>query len=573
MNKAKDTNKILKLIIVAGISLAMWLLSILYGGLSYETNDDATINLIAAGAYGEGSQYLIYTSALIGYGLKALYAVFGGVNCYLWFYLVFDLLAVVAVSLVISRDMGYLVTAAVTLLANVVLAHNLYIHLQYSQNASAFGVVGFLILLDYLQRNGENKALLLWATLFIALSYSARKENFLFLVPFGLAAIFFEVLPYALKKEKRRIMLSLLVPVAVIAISIFADRYMYYRTPEWADYSRINEIMTDKLDYGNYNFEWNKEEYLEAGFTEWDFRFMEETSYNDIDNFSREKLEKMEEIGRSTRRDKIRFDATTLGETIGDIKGAFGESPLPLCAGIVIGFAIVIAILYKDIKGLMCIVVQALGVFGGSYYLQCIHRTPWRVRYGLWLAALLMVLGGVIVPKVPEILRYISGKLGKNNKGFCVIVGIASLVPLFLWAQSLDFSLDVFNEPEDYRYNLIKTMDEKDALFVMSMDDMYGGLCGARSVMDINRDYAGFYSHVLPVGGWVVPSPIAEYYAHTNGISNVYKSLVDRDDVYYYGGGEHMGYLYVYLNEKYGPGIEVREQDFGDFMAWKFYGQ
>ncbi|MBP3196887.1 MAG: hypothetical protein J6N21_07765 [Butyrivibrio sp.] len=571
MNKAKDTNKILKLIIVAGISLAMWILSILYGGLGYETNDDATINLIAAGAYGEGSQYLIYTSALIGYGLKALYALFGGVNCYLWFYLVFDLLAVIAVSLIISRDMGYLGTAAVTLLANAVLAHNLYIHLQYSQNASAFGVVGFLILLDHLQRNGESKAQFFWATLFIALSYSARKENFFFLVPFGLAAILFEVLPYALKKEKRKLMLSLLIPVAVVAVSILADRYMYYRTPEWADYSRINEIMTDKLDYGNYNFEWNKEEYLEAGFTEWDFRFMEETSYNDIDNFSREKLEKMEEIGSSTRRDKIRFDAATFGETFGDIKGAFNESPLPMCAVIVIVLAVVIAAMYKDINGLMSITVQILGVLGGSYYLQCIRRTPWRVRYGLWLAAMLMVLGGVIVPKIPSLLNDMKKKLDGKAKAVCVVAMLASLIPVCLWAHKLDFSLQVFDEAGDYRYDLIKSMDQADALFVMSMDDMYGGLCGARSVMDINKDYAGFYSHVLPVGGWVVPSPVAEYYANVNGISNVYKALADRDDVYYYGGGEHMGYMYVYLNEKYGPGIEVKEQDFGDFMAWKFY--
>lgn len=573
MNKAKDTNNVFKMIIVVGISLVMWILSILYGGLSYETNDDATINLIAAGAYGEGSQYLIYTSALIGYGLKALYAVFGGVNCYLWFYLVFDLLAVVAVCAVVSRDMGYLGTAAVSLLVNVVLSHELYIHLQYSQNASVFGAVGFLILLVYLQRNGKNRWQLFLATLFLALSFSARKESFFFLVPFGLAAIFFEVLPYGFKKEKRKLMLSLLIPVLVIVLSVLVDRHMYFGTPEWADYSRINEIMTDKLDYGNYNFEWNKEEYLEAGFTEWDFRFMEETSYNDPDNFSRDKLEKMVEIGAGTRRDTIHFDAATLADTMADIKGAFGESPLPLCAVIVIVTGVFIAILFKDIRGLLSIAVQIIGVLGGSYYLQCIHRTPWRVRYGLWLAAMMMVLGGVIVPKITMIIASLSEKFAGKYKAICFALVAVTVIPVCLWFQTLDFSMNIFEPIDDGRYTLTQAMDQTDSLFVMGMDEMFGGLCGARNVMDINRDYAGFYSHVLPVGGWVVPSPIAEYYAHANGIPNVYKSLVDRDDVYYYGGGEHMGYLYVYLNEKYGPGIEVREQDFGDFMAWKFYRQ
>ena len=184
-----------------------------------------------------------------------------------------------------------------------------------------------------------------------------------------------------------------------------------------------------------------------------------------------------------------------------------------------------------------------------------------------------MVIGGVIVPKIPVIINNLSDKLAGKYKAICVVLAVAAVVPVCLWFRNLDFSMNVLEPTDDGRYNLIRTMDQTDSLFVMGMDEMYGGLCGARNIMGINKDYAGFYSHVLPVGGWVVPSPIAEYYAHANGISNVYRSLVDRDDVYYYGGGEHMGYMYVYLNEKYGLGIEVKEQDFGDFMAWKFYRQ
>ncbi len=66
-------------------------------------------------------------------------------------------------------------------------------------------------------------------------------------------------------------------------------------------------------------------------------------------------------------------------------------------------------------------------------------------------------------------------------------------------------------------------------------------------------------------------SPIGMYYANVHGIQNVFKSFIERDDVYYIGGGETAGYIYVYLNEKYGPGIGMQDVEFEWGTAWKFY--
>lgn len=51
-------------------------------GIRYQLNDDAIISNIAAGAYGKDSQYLVYVNILVGWVLKGLYFVYGGVN---WF--------------------------------------------------------------------------------------------------------------------------------------------------------------------------------------------------------------------------------------------------------------------------------------------------------------------------------------------------------------------------------------------------------------------------------------------------------------------------------------------------------
>ena len=46
---------------------------------------------------------------------------------------------------------------------------------------------------------------------------------------------------------------------------------------------------------------------------------------------------------------------------------------------------------------------------------------------------------------------------------------------------------------------------------------------------------------------------------------------MERDDVFFICGGEKAGYVYVYLNEKYGPGInmEMVDEVYGA-PVWRF---
>jgi hypothetical protein len=700
MKKRGVSAKIIKILIVTVLSAAVWIISILYGGIHYETNDDTVINLIAAGAFGKPSQYLIYTSALMGYGIKVLYWIFGSINCYLWCYLVLNLLAVIAIVYILTEDIGYVGTALCALLVNVILAKDLYISLQYTKNASLYGAVGFLLLVSFLDRGGKKWLRLLAGTMFIALSFSSRKESFFFLVPFGLAALFFAALPYFEKGlsesaspkmpsaesteirsgrhfvpqilhgklfdpnssksgGNRKLLLSLTLPLAVIILSVIVDRHMYYGSPEWADYTKINIIMTDKLDYGNYNFEWHRDKYEAAGFTEWDFRFLDECTYNDIENFSRERLEKIEEIGGDIKMNRLRFDREILEITVADMGGSFWQSLIPFATVVVSAIALILAFLCQDTFALAAIAVQLMGLVAGSYYLSCLRRAIWRVKFGLWFAALLMIMGCVIIPLIRRLLERSSGagaqtdnvmpengsgsglqtdqlmvemdagfvsqtdqvmpengsgsglqtdqvmaemdagsgsqvnqgmveneacsetqkitedmlwKPNKKASGICLaVLALFCVVVTGAWFRGIDFDSDAFAKTDNERYEMIHRMNDSDSLFVMSLDNMFGGLCGAINIFEINSDYAGFYSHVIPAGGWIVPAPIAELYANENGIANVYRSLPERDDLYYYGGGEHMGYMLMYLNEKYGPGIQVREERFDGFTAWKFY--
>ena len=109
----------LKYLEIGIISAFIFFLCIIYGGINYETNDDTAMNLIAAGAYGEPSQYLVYSGILWGYFIKLLYRLFPNVNCYLLTFLFLNLVSVISICVVLSEKLDLVCTAVVTVLVNV----------------------------------------------------------------------------------------------------------------------------------------------------------------------------------------------------------------------------------------------------------------------------------------------------------------------------------------------------------------------------------------------------------------------------------------------------------------------
>lgn len=563
--------KIHKPLIIIIISIIIWILSISYGGLNYQANDDTIMNMIAAGAYGEGSQYLICSGIVIGHLIKTLYNIFPGVNCYLWTYLVLNLISVISIAVVISDELSLLGTAITTIIVNIFFAKDFYIDIQFSKNAALYAGAGFFILLSYLYRGNKSTFRLLVTSFLFVISYSVRKEGFFFLLPFGLVGIAIVSLPIFREKKSTRFLLPLLVPLFSALLSLGANYYTFALDPDWKEYYDRDMILTDKRDFGNYNFEWNKEEYLEAGFTEWDFALLDIWYYNDVDNFSLDKIKKMAEIGQSTRVDRIRLESSLFSETFTIIRDSFKEGPLSTVTIIIIFITSIYCIRHKKHLRLMGILILAGGLFMECYYLACVRRALWRVEYGSWLATALMMSGSILLPDMKNIVDVTKNKY--PVKFFLGLLSAAALLLAFLWQRTvLDYSYDNYAYSDSYGYELFQAISKvPDKFFVVSIDNMFGGLCGARNIMEIDRRYVGLFRNVAAAGNYVIPAPNGMYYAHQRGITNVFGSLADRDDMYYVGDGERMGYILMYINEKYGPGIEVREEEFDGFTAWKYF--
>ncbi|RKM57064.1 hypothetical protein D6853_03335 [Butyrivibrio sp. X503] len=541
------------------ISLVFFLACVLLGRLKYSTNDDTIMNLISAGAFGGESQYLVYNNIIFGYILKVLYTVIPGVNWYLWSYLIFNLLSVIAISAVITEGFSLSVTAFVTTALNMIFAYDFYTEIQFTQSSSFYAIAGGIILFSMIIRKKRNIPGIIVATIFVSMGVMARAAGAGIVLPFlGTACLF---IPCFFKKELKNALITFALPLAAVVICLLANFYAYYVNPDWKYFSEWNNIMVEKCDHGNYNFNWDKEAYLEAGFTETDFQLLDMWVWNDTEYFNLDKLRTMQEIGEGTRKDKLRLDPEVFKYTFQKL----AESPRYGASPVVFVLLVLTSLIFFKKRYKLLVLIQTLWVFVLYYVLTCSKRIMWRVESGIWLSAILFTVLFIIGTRA-----YKDSALYKLydrfRKGFAIAALAVSVIAVAVFGcGQFSYFINEKNghiaEEPDPTYEKVKAITEREGFYIVDVDTTYGDLCGARNIFDIDRKYLDYYENFCQIGGWIQPSPIGLYHANLNDIDNPIKSLIERDDVFYVGGGERAGYLYVFLNEKYGPGINMEMVD------------
>ena len=569
--------------IIAVLCIAIFISCLIFGDVRWQTNDDALLNLIAAGAYGEPSQYMIYTNILLGYVFKALYHLIAGINWYLWIYLSFNLAAILSICLIFSRKFKTVPAIFITLLVNFLLYKEYYLCLQYTKNATLYIVTGGVYTLFLLCRLNEDelqtgKKWLFWGELFVcclftSLGMCARKESFVVAIPFSatMLALYF-LFGRSKNKPKWMYLLAIILPIVSALSCLAVHTYKMSSNPDWDYFTKWNKIMTDKRDFGNYNLEWNYDEYIANGYTEVDFNLMmHEWMWNDTDYFTLDYLEKMKEIGKDNRQNELRVSFEVFVNELKRIGLKAEESVLPWAYLLIFIFGIFI---YKN--NIVYLLAQLIWLLGEYYYLIISRRLEWHVESGIWYCSILMSLAIILIPKMhAEKVTSVCEKVPVVSMGIQIVASICLIVSM-INQLNYDFGAvkhyKIVQEP-DGTYETAQGLHElSDYFFVTSIDDMYGGLCGAKNIFDVDSSYADYFANSVSIGGWMIPSPIGNYHANQRGISNPVKALFERDDVYYYGGGLHMGYIFAFIDEKYGPGASVEQVTFPNGMtAWKYH--
>ena len=536
---------------VIAICLAVFILCLVLGNVSYETNDDEGLNLIAVGGYGKPvSQYLVFINILYSLVLKGLFYLIPQVNWYLWLLLIFDLLGMICVCTAAAKRMSRLSGFVFTLAMNLILYRDLYNAVQYTKSAMWYGAAGAALLYCAVKDDsGMRSGTAAGGAFFFFLSVLVRDLcAYISAVAFA-AVIGIELLTDWIRSKKISVKGDYVKAVAVIVVVIIgaqAAQRIGYSSSEWRYYFDLYDARQELLDYGLPSYD--REKFQEIGVSEISYTMLEDWIFNDPEFFNLEKMEQIVAIKAVVP--TYRLDSQILGRMAFYLKAAFKQFRTPY---IFAGLGLMLLILRKW-NALLVWFAQLACIIAEYWYLCCVNRVVIRVVFGLWAIPITVVL-------MYTALQY---KWEKNvlTKIVCAVLAALMCFDTFLFAQNFasnKHGLIAVNYKTPAEAFIDEINSRGDGFYIGNTDTFYQILSG--SPYRVNCDYEGFYRNFAFIGGWTVTTPVGDYYLHERGIENAMKALFERDDVYYVDNSGREMLILRYLQEIYDPKITMIQAD------------
>lgn len=556
-----------KLISIISVCIFFFVVFVLFGSVSYEGNDDVLMNLLTAGALGESTPFLVYTDYLIGLVICCLYHILPFVNCYLWFYLILNFVSISVLSLIFSDKLSVMKSLIVTIAINCLLSYEFYNYLQYTKNAMLYTVTGMVVLLWLMfERKDINWPITIGGSFLIMLGFSIRREAFLLSIPVGISIFLILMAFDRIKGDKKRTstLAIMMVTPCLLCLLSFANDYFFCKSnPEWSEYYQIDRILSEKRDYYQYQYADSPDDYADAGLTDTDFEMLGSWIWNDPEQFTLQKLEKMAEIGDRFRTDKVEF----YKEIVWEVGDKAGDSMLN--KGIPVLFLVLFLIsmtLDNKTRVINCCLLCTIAL--ELFYIVCRGRFMWRAEICVWMPAI--ILSSYFC------LLYLKNKyeLETTDRSFFSRVSVclqilAVLGCVFAWRFFQFYSNGYRITKDDTSgYELVQNINASDAFFVVQMDKL-GSFLGAKNIFEIDCRYKGCYSNNTFLGSWLIPTPIAKDAYQKQGIENPIKNLLD-DNVYCIANEERVDLLHRFLEEKYHINVTESQVTLDGVTAWKF---
>lgn len=505
-------------LLLTGVSVLFF---VLFFGVRFEVNDDATISNIASGAFGPDSQYLVYVNILIGYALKPFYAMFAGLN---WFVILPFSLAVLCFALLgalLMDKAGALLGAGLHCLFLAVAGQSFFTVWHYSKYAGLFLAVGLLLMALNL---GKLNAGSIGGAALALLGSMFRFEQFLAVGGISAALLLYRFF----KLDKRGKIIGAASVAAMIALCFGANLLhsaVYASNADWARYQRYNAVRTDISDY---RMQFADREALYAmGMSNNDVMMLEHWLYYDNEVFPAERLEAIRDAMPANGK-----PVQALRDTAVNYASIFFGSPLNLLLSAMLLFWL----LFSKKRGWPMVVGTLALLAAMIFVLQFSGRYIERVEYSLVLAAILFM-----VPAL-NLERPASGRAALLVAGVLLVV----LVPHY---RQVQIEQQAYLNSRLYRHNTFSSFfEDKQHLYLVDVE--YYDIAAGYDVWHTLPKNA--FSNMVFVESWTMYTPFQEEALQRFGLGNPYRDSLGRQDVIWLDG-EHTEIRENFLQEHYHP--------------------
>lgn len=497
-------------IFIISVSINVLLFTLFFCFISprFQTNDDIAIMEFAAGMRtGQPSEYLIYINVIIGKLLSFLYLNFPFVNWYpIFFYLIhFISMTIILYCFLLNKKNIYGVL--IFLLVFSFLELYLLTNLQFTTTAFIAGLAGFILLITYLDEKGKKfYPAMIISILLLTVSGLIRRSTFYLLLV--LCAVIFGL--KFLEKKSWKIPVILIIIVLLFGLFNLLNDGYYRRDENWDFYLEYNNKVAKINSYPYFaHSENNKNVYDSVGWSSNDVTMFRTWFFCDPDVYSIENLDQVVSDIRVTRGIK---------ETFATLEESFFR--LDLRIKWFTGFFLIIAILLLRRDKNKYVFSIIFSSFIVSIYLSYLGRLP------DWVFSPIVIFTGttaaffLCTDKVGERLKILNNKIFKLTI-FIICIALATYG-----------FISILNES---KINITKQQELDQVIERLSDEEKIYIIWGATGLEDKTISFSippqKNYLNIIQLG-WMINSPYYNKALDKYSIDDIYKAIVDRDDIF-----------------------------------------
>lgn len=500
-NKHKNTIMMLTAIVIA-VTTAF--LTINTYGIRFQSNDDATLSNIAAGAYGSDTLHMVYVNVIFSALLRPLYAVYQ-TNWYVIVQLVFVVVSIAVIGYILMKKLGMLCGSVMMLALMMGFAMDVFYTFQYTECGFIVLTAGLLLIVDNLGR--INKSTL--AGIVLALIGSLIRWDVFYAVG-GLSAPLLLYRFFLLDKAgKQKAVITMCLLFAATFGAKAVDIVAYKADDGWDEFRKYNEVRTAYSDYKVYSLT-AENPFEQYGITDADYTMLSYWNYYDEEKFTIELLDTISQGNQQITAAEL-MDKTL--ERIKDmLKGDIYRWMFLLVAALSL-----VSLRPRWSGGVMITVWGLYGVLM-LYLVYRMRITSW-VELGLIWTVSVFVLYCISQSKINSALNFLA---------MTAVLGAIICISLPVYKQLyIDYPNYVEWAQLEEPYFAAMTQDKENLYLIATQS-----INPAAGYDVINPRGKDFFSNIVAYGGWLSRAPHRDKALADYGLTRPLVDAVDNPNVY-----------------------------------------
>ncbi len=473
-------------------------------GIRFQTNDDATLSNIAAGAYGNDTLHMVYVNVIFSALLRPLYALYT-TNWYVIVQLVLVVAGIAVTAYILMKKLGLFCGTVLTLAMMTAFADHIFYTFQYTECSFIILSAGLLLIIDNLGQ--INKPVI--AGIALALMGSLIRWDVFYAVGgLSVALLLYKFFGLDMAGKKKAV-----VTMAVLFVATFGakavDIAAYKADPRWDEFTKYNAARTAYSDFKVLQLDENNP-FRDKGVTDIDYIMLNNWDFYDQEKFTIELLEDISSGGQEISAIKLAEDTVDMILDMGA-----GKSYNYMFFAVCIASVLRLRLHWSSFS-----IIGMFGTFGViMLYLMYEMRFPSWVEMGLIWAVSVFAL-------------YCIGEI---NPHLLFKTSIAVVVFVFIVYISMPGYKKLYVEYPNYiewaklEQPYFDTMSsDKDNIYLLSTQSI--NVAAGFDVMHPRTD--NFFSNIVAYGGWLSRAPHRDRALNNYGLARPLVDAVDNPHVY-----------------------------------------